>query len=165
VRTHHHDNAETPPRKHRAGALWVTPLHLPLPVSIHQDPHQDASDRHQDGVVVHTLQTCTHTHTHVCHSGGGAGRAGGVLHSTPPSRCVYVCMFMSVCVCVYMCVCVCTWQPQVDHPVKQVLLGRHSVQHLVQQLERKKNKLKEEEKRRQDIDIYMSVVTSCFQQR
>lgn len=37
---------------------------LPLSVSIHQHSHQDARNSHQDGVVVHTLQTCnTHTHT------------------------------------------------------------------------------------------------------
>lgn len=31
---------------------------LPLPVSIHQDPYQNPGHCHQDGVVVHTLQTC-----------------------------------------------------------------------------------------------------------
>lgn len=57
-----------------SGASWVKILFtlthkreavLPLSVSVHQDPNQDACNSHQDGVVVHTLQTCnTHTHTH-----------------------------------------------------------------------------------------------------
>lgn len=34
---------------------------LPLLVSIHQDPNQDPRHSHQDGVVIHTFQSCNKT--------------------------------------------------------------------------------------------------------
>lgn len=63
--THTHRSSRGPsPRLTLTSRARTREEVLPLPVSVHQDPNQDASNSHQDGVVVHALQPCRRNRVH-----------------------------------------------------------------------------------------------------